>query len=822
MAIINDWFVDFQNRVVVHVTTELAYDAQTANFNVGATLTGGTSTATAIIVADTDSGTTGTLDLVYVKGTFQNNETITDNGSTPGSATSNIPSGVTTKSATYTSRQLYSYLQDTFDELGQMDDTVPMSAQTPTEFTMINSWFIDDESTKFLTGGAISTSAWDADVYDAGIRVFSFGGTYTNAVNSDIGREVGYSGGAPTDTGTLLHFNNTTKTWWVRVDDTGDVFSNTTTAIDLDNGSGTGTGILSGASISGDSLYANIYTLGTIETNPKPKTYVFQNSEAISEWWGRGDSSAHIDVLIKVKEADVEIDGANITVFVRHFGDLFDHFGIDLSSGGRNAVPLASQTDLNNNSTGEQILSVTSVTDFTAGQFVRGVTSGAYGEIISVDAAATPDTITVGNIVGASTFTDSETVKETSDGTASGDSGTETTLTAPHKTDAVAGYNNIIIAFVNGTATHGTVTSGPFTNNETVSWTGGQGVMIKDTGDNGTMTIGNCTLTSINGLVITGSSSGATTTASQNLQSAHTTPKAFSQQTEKNYDVIIDCATRTLAQVYEWLKYVTREDANSTQKNYKIMYKVISAVITQQDGEEYIQAYTGYTPVKASPFGTFAGGKLFGAQGVWVENMAAADSQNFQLIDSSGTTQTPPNFQSLTVSGVVAGDKIAIFRTSGGTTINKSVYTSHASQNIAGGDTFYFAADPLPTDVPTSGIIRIVDDSDTSVNREQRHFYATVDNTNQYFSGLSPVLDRTYGGSDKAYVPYLDITADATSESVTVIYQSERTVLARVRRYDNTNPTTASILPFESAGTFASTGFTVAAIRTQDSIVTAL
>jgi len=56
----------------------LAYDAQTANFTVGQILTGGTSGATARIIADSDSGTTGTLTLHSIVGAFIDNETITD------------------------------------------------------------------------------------------------------------------------------------------------------------------------------------------------------------------------------------------------------------------------------------------------------------------------------------------------------------------------------------------------------------------------------------------------------------------------------------------------------------------------------------------------------------------------------------------------------------------------------------------------------------------------------------------------------------------------------------------------------------------------
>lgn len=67
----------------------LAYDTQTSNFNAGTIVTGQSSGATARIQSDSDSGTTGTLTLIDIKGEFIDNEIITDNGATPGSATVN-------------------------------------------------------------------------------------------------------------------------------------------------------------------------------------------------------------------------------------------------------------------------------------------------------------------------------------------------------------------------------------------------------------------------------------------------------------------------------------------------------------------------------------------------------------------------------------------------------------------------------------------------------------------------------------------------------------------------------------------------------------
>src|SRR3989337_4242473 len=68
---------------------------------------------------------------------------------------------------TRTTNELYSALQDLFDELGQMDDGVPMSAQTSTEYTIgiidagdKDPWFIDRTSVEHLKGGALKTASW--------------------------------------------------------------------------------------------------------------------------------------------------------------------------------------------------------------------------------------------------------------------------------------------------------------------------------------------------------------------------------------------------------------------------------------------------------------------------------------------------------------------------------------------------------------------------------------------------------------------------------------------------------------------------------------
>lgn len=886
MAIANDWYIDYYNKIVCHSTTTIDYDTQTANFNVGATLTGGTSTFTAIIVADTDGGATGTLDLVYVTGTFTNGETITDDGTTPGSA-SYTASTQTTKTTTYTTRALYSHLQDTFDELVQLDDTVPMSAQTPTEFTLINGWFIDDESIKFLTGGALSTSGYEDE-----IRVLYYDTETAAAINSDIGKTV--TGGTTTDTGTLLHHNSTQKQWWVRMDASDDLFDDAAETYIVSSGTGSVTS--NAVSITGEDTYTNIYTLGTIATTPKPETYIFQNSSKITSWWGRGDGTAHIDVLIKIYEMD---DGATdsgiigdgtITVFVRNYADLFDHFNISLTTGGRKAVPLASAADLNNNTTGEGYLLYDNETVTpTVGLIITGGTSEATAEVLAVTDWGTSGVLTLGHIKGV--FQDNEEITDTSTGqvdvngtigyayiTYSGESGagfqidetitgsattpgtgalkglqddgttgkmvivpngttgkyvdylitetltggtTSTTATAATTaTRSVVAYDDIDIWFVNQSITT-SVISADYTEGETIT-SGGQGggsgsaIFLHTsatTGAVGTMHVGNAHTTDFNNTdVLTGGTSASTCTATADAVSDYQLDKNFTQGSSNPYSVIIDCAGRYMSEVYEWLKYVTREDANQTdQINAVSMYPVVSGAVVTEDGEEYISAQTTYTAVKASPFGTFAGGKFFAARGIWVQNMHNDDLQAFQLIDSSGTTQTPPNFQSITISNLVSSDRVLVARTSSGSTINKAIFTLTTTPSSSG--TIQMDSS-IPSDTPDSGYLRVVDDDDTSINREQRYEYTSW--TSDTFT-LSGTTTRAYTTSDTAYVPYIDATATTTSESVTVIYSADRTVVARIRRY---NGTTDSILPFETTGTFSSTGYSAVTIRTTDTIVT--
>ena len=216
----------------------------------------------------------------------------------------------TTATTVWTVNALYSYLQDTFDEIDQMDDPIPMSAQTPTEYTLINGWFMSEAREnegganyrncfEYLKTGAIQTSGQAGYI----IHVLSVtGGTYADPVTADLGKTV--VAGA-TSIGPLVDFKITSTAvsskWWVRDTRTTPAQIAITTAMTITTG--TGSGNTSAASSTGEQLWANIYTLGTIEQHTnEEQIYVEQSSARYvtgAEWWPENktnNSTRHIDV----------------------------------------------------------------------------------------------------------------------------------------------------------------------------------------------------------------------------------------------------------------------------------------------------------------------------------------------------------------------------------------------------------------------------------------------------------------------------------------------------------------------------------------------
>ena len=836
-----------------------------------------------------------------------------------------------TGATVYTVNALYSWLADTFDEQGAMDDFTPMSAQTPTEYTMTNEWFIDDVSTNFLKTGAIKT-----DGYLNKIQVVPHQSSgYTSCVASDIGKMVTDDNA---NTGNLLDYNNTTRKWWVRwatqivsasicriddaisaaksfnantatfTDETTDINNATindvalppiqatilgdciyvgedakfgrwrlkydtagvyvgtvvweywngawvtlsvtdptsgftaaastynitwtapgdwvTTAIDgvtkywirarcsaitsvttaplgSQGWEGTGVGTASANSASGEDLFANIYTLGTIVTGAK--VYVFQAGEKLSpDWWG----TDHVDLLIKVMEAGVEIALAVITVYIRDYTDLYDHYEIDLTAGGRNAVPLATSDDLDNATAIATVANYIAIEKmhFVNWSLAHTKTSGndpTVGRLMYTDVASPNNGSGYILVAGATCSL--------------GDKKYTFSITADKlKIASVLKFKNRVISPQRWFTEGDTVIGGT---------SAAEGVVIREEQtEDATKGVVHLKMTS--GTFLDGENLNVSATKiaeADGTQADHTYLGTASSAGSvlltidkdtgiggaQPYNVIVDLNGDTVAKMYEYTKALTRR----TQTKFDMFPVYDGSNISILDGEEYQAARSTYAQKKAGPLGTFAGGKFFGARGVWIEDMHADDVKKYSLIDANGVVRDPPDLQNFAVSALVVGDRVLICLTTGDNyTIDKSQYSMTAQ---AGGVAYVCVQEVIPDDTPASETVRVRYNVGLSTEAEDVYTVTSLDKPAKKFM-ISGVTSRAYTTSDKAYAPYMDRTAAATLETETVTYGISRYVICRVRKYGGAG---ASIIPFQTKGQFGGAGYSVAAIRTPDGIV---
>ncbi len=212
------------------------------------------------------------------------------------------------------------------------------------------------------------------------------------------------------------------------------------------------------------------------------------------------------------------------------------------------------------------------------------------------------------------------------------------------------------------------------------------------------------------------------------------------------------------------------------------------------------QTYAENAP---APFGSFAGGKWFVAQGWWLTGVQAGDSKNYQLVSHTGVTETPPTSIAIQVSGVVSGDYVLVARDNGSGGFVQD--TTLAALATSGATSVTLTA--APADTPTSPgsqacYIRI---------NGNRHTYTA--RAGNVISGLSPAVPAgNYAAGLPVFIPFIDAVAAGTSiQSANFQFGSPFTARYRVR-----NGGGSPIVPFESTLAVTSNGGSGTAVRGSD------
>jgi len=303
--------------------------------------------------------------------------------------------GSTATTATHTVNELYTALQDLFDnntagtgDYIAYDFGIPMKAVTPRvyDFGLIerddDPWFIDQTTIQHLTGGSIQTIGWTRTVGTAtGIVAVPI--TNVDIVIGDVGNTITHGDG---DSGTLLDFEDTDygTYLWIRPDSNaaGNNFDSTSGTLTCNGHTATQTD----AAKDGEKRWNNIVTIGAIESATDIE--VAQNQTLLTKYWPAG----FLDRLFLITDLSTDpfstIDGEYFTFFARKENTLYDNFLIQTSEG-RNVVPLATSADLNNAS------SLTSIAGFsiTFGPATADINADTTNENYSITINCGGDTL---------------------------------------------------------------------------------------------------------------------------------------------------------------------------------------------------------------------------------------------------------------------------------------------------------------------------------------------------------------------------------------------------------------------------------------------
>jgi hypothetical protein len=242
----------------------------------------------------------------------------------------------------------------------------------------------------------------------------------------------------------------------------------------------------------------------------------------------------------------------------------------------------------------------------------------------------------------------------------------------------------------------------------------------------------------------------------------------------------------TLSEAYQYLQYLTRENS--------------AATLNSVPGWRYRVLNAAYTEIPAAPFGTFAGGTFFLAQGWWITGVLPAEATRYQLIAHDGTTQVPPTVVGITVGNLVSGDRVLVARDNGSGGLLKDEYTPVAASS---GATALQIVESIKTDTPSTGVIRI---------KGLRYTYSSFNAGTKTFSGLSPALASNIVTADDVFVPFIDRQATGAAESVTFIYSANFNTRVDVRNGSGGSP----IVPFSTTLSITNAGGSVNASRNSD------
>ena len=634
----------------------------------------------------------------------------------------------------YTMNELYSAMATLLDESSTIDDGSAFSAETPVEYTTgkidsgeIEPWYISMDLMEKITGGALKTSGWTRVTGTSTgivcVQVDSGGAI----VVGDAGNNIVHSDG---DVGTLLEFIDTggaIDLCFIRPDSNaaGNDFDGQT-ADDLTcNGHVADVVEAAGGATTGEMIWGNVYTIGTIDSNVH--IYLYQGEidpdgtrarrfawgSATLDWYGNGHIDRAIPLMDITASTWLALDAGYVVARARKSGDLYASFEVSNSivSGGRNPIPLQTSSDLNQTTGIKKELTGAWSTAYLNGEIIVGTNSGARG---IVDLANSSDGVhlvyfpiaeadATGNYGGALTdFTAIETITGGTSGCTSTSAGVPADF-GPADAGWYSGTGIPTVAFTatefdvdnDGNAEEYGITIDCNNNrlSEVYEWAKWQTRYGEITND----------LDGINGELYDGATAAFVYTAEVGT-------------IDEGESVTGDTSGATGVIISH-----DRVDNYVMLRSTRGSFAVGEIINSDDDGDTLTNLTTAYNfaPTSVAPLGSFAGGTFFGARGVLLDDWNSLDENAFILTDIDGGAYSRPAAFSITVSNLEGNaatsdesDLVAVYRLTGsGGIVEKDEHDCTGGEAAGAGTITVDVA--IPNDVPgssTGGRLVVVDD----------------------------------------------------------------------------------------------------------------
>ena len=566
----------------------------------------------------------------------------------------------------------------------------------------------------------------------------------------------------------------------------------------------------------GDTIYDGIVNFGVSTV----QIQLIQDGAVLTDdWWnyagGGLNASASQGIshrfMVKVRSKGVDIDGRRLIGICRTLDDTdqntYGEFKINGTSRGNNVLALTDTGDLNNVHTATEIAAFSGITN-TEGLRLLDVDNNAANEEYYSEWNTNQPTRSINDFY--------ERMKW---------------LTRAGSASTINGLNGELFRGITHSIAYTGETGGAPATNDEYAW----GTKIAYTGETGgPFQVGEAvwesTATPVwKGRILALDDNGATGNLIVDVESG----TVLISQTFVGKTSLCSAtvgATPTAVTGGGTFRFFAIDDDGSTGNLYGQVMKgtapPASAVMYDDlDAAKYLTV--NGAPVErpiSTPFcGQSTGSALIGGYGLGIE--ISDLTKNDRIMDLTGTVNTPPNLVTNTISGLtfaVNPDRVLVapwngssYDVNGDPAINKGqllISTALIAANITSVIVKTGTETAIPSDTPSSGYIRVIDNN----GFERRLHYSS-------WTGTTFTIDTTDGNEDfnvvgaainnQVYIAYLDQEAGAANISYQAVHSTgTRNLVVFVRN----GVASAPIKQFVSQWTFITTGQTLGAIRTTD------